>query len=54
MATRKCGWILLGILFISVWVFGSVSAIQAEDLKSKLISTVTKVDIIVNDLNKVT
>ncbi len=44
MAPRKLRWILLGILAISAWVLGSASPIQAEELKCRLVSTVTKVD----------
>jgi len=44
MATKKSIWILFGILVISAWVLGSASPTQAEDIKWKLISTVTKVD----------
>lgn len=45
MATRKSMWIFFGILVITAWVLGFASSTQAEDLKCKLISTVTKVDI---------
>jgi hypothetical protein len=35
MAAKKCVWVLLGILVISVWVFGSASLVTAETLNFK-------------------
>jgi hypothetical protein len=44
MATKKSIRVLFGILVLSGWVLGSASPAQAEELKCRLISTVTKVE----------
>ncbi len=44
MYTKKTTWVLFGILVISVWVLVSAAQAQAEDLKCKLISMITKAD----------
>ncbi len=44
MATRKALWVLFGILVISAWILGSTIQAEAETLKFKAYTYVTKAE----------